>query len=141
MPDFFCEDICMPSTYPDYLGNQLLAPEAGIDGVIAPPDELLPPIEPLAGASDDPIEGVEGIVEVAGGVEVEGEVVEGDEPLVPPVPVPVPLSTFLPQAPNARMADRLTAARAIDLDEIAFIGVSLNKVMKIHKRRDARCAY
>jgi hypothetical protein len=97
---------------------QLLEADAGALGVMAPPGALLPPIEPLAGASDEPIEGE------ADGVVVDGEVdgeVDGDVEGLIGAGVVVS-STFLPQAPRVSKADRLTATRATGFRVDAFIG-------------------
>jgi hypothetical protein len=91
----------------------LLEADAGALGVMAP-GALLLPIEPLEGASDEPIEG-----------DVEGEVVDGDvdgdlEGLIGAGVVVS--STFLPQAPRVSKADRLTATRATGFRVDAFMG-------------------
>lgn len=91
----------------------MLDADAGAIGVMAP-GALLPPIEPLEGASDEPIDG-----------EVEGVVVEGDvDGVVDGVMGAgvVVSSTFLPQAPSASNADRPTAAMTAGLKADTFIG-------------------
>ncbi len=104
--------------------NQLLEADAGAEGVIAPPGALLLPIEPLAGASDEPMDG-----EVDG--DVDG-VVEGEVDGVMGAGVVVS-STFLPQAPSASNADRLTATRATGFRVDAFIGFPFKNFSKIQE--------
>ncbi len=96
----------------------MLEADAGADGVIAPLGALLPPIEPPAGASEAPIDGVVDGMVVAGGVVVDGDVAGGV--------VVVVLSVLRPQAPNAIKADRLTATRATDFGAGDFIGFPLS---------------